>query len=163
MHALGQTLDEECVEWAVSERMAERDSPGLRVLAGEVAPFNLFEMASLVDRTLGELRVTRFACAEEAAAALTFELARQITGGESEPGAVLFRIHRFHYEPYAPPDLGEFVRLYRARLDFTVEGADHSWYRPDCTPGAIDAVILDECARWMEFHPHGPSGKALSG
>ena len=163
MHALGHSFDAECVSWAVSELLAGRDSPGLRVLAGEAAPFNKFEMASLVDRTLEELEVARFACAEEAAAALTFELARQITAGESDPGDVLFRIHRFCYEPYAPCDLGELVALYWAHLDLIVEGESHSWYRTDCTPETIDAVILEECARWMESHPHGPSGKALSG
>jgi len=163
MHALDHPLDEECVGWAVSELVAGRDSPGLRVLAGEAAPFDKFEMASLVDRTLEQLRIARFACAEEAAAALTFELVRQITAGESDPGDVLFRIHRFFHEPYAPNDLGELVDLYWARLDLIVEGADFSWYRTDCTPQTIDAVILEECARWMESHPHGPSGKATSG
>ncbi len=163
MHALGHFFDEECVAWAVSELVAGRDSPSLRVLAGEGPPFNQFEMASLVDRVLGELHVSRFACAKEAALALTFELARQIAAGESDPGNVLFRIQRFFCEPYAPTDLGELVDLNWARLDLIVEGADSSWYRPDCTPETINAAILEECARWLESHPHGPSGKAVSG
>src|SRR5206468_5361865 len=50
--ALARTPTDAWVEWAVDQLMRGQDTPHLRILAGERAPFNAFEMYALFDTVL---------------------------------------------------------------------------------------------------------------
>lgn len=56
-HSVNKQIDSSWIDWATSQLEQGKDSPSLRILAGEAPPFNFFQMNALVGKALEELNL----------------------------------------------------------------------------------------------------------
>ncbi|MGE0145153.1 MAG: hypothetical protein AB7T19_17850 [Planctomycetota bacterium] len=136
----GIAADGRFVNWAVDALGQGRDSPGLRILAGETPPFSHFEMQSLVDRTFCELGLTDPQTVEDALSVLARRLARFVLAGDVDRGAALVEL-RTYYLQFDVPDVLDFYLLHHALAD--LQSGSQQWYWPGADRSNIDRVIDD--------------------
>jgi hypothetical protein len=136
----GLAADQRFVDWAIDALVQGQDSPGLRVLAGEAAPFSHFEMQALVDRSFRELGMTASPSIEDALKTLAKRLARLVLAGEADRGTALQDLRRYYLE-FEVSVLQDFYLLSHALEDLQSER--HQWYWPEADQGNIDKVIDD--------------------
>lgn len=153
LRGLGRSIDERWVGWAVDMLVAGHDTPSLRLLAGATAPFNQFEMAALVDRTLEELGVPGYRSREDAGIALAVVRARQVLDGTAPVAGALAELSRLCVEPDYASGLYGFYLLHYARDD--LQGHREQYYWPGATRRTIDAVVRELCEVWLRDHAAG--------
>ncbi len=134
----GLAADQRFVDWAIDALVQGQDSPGLRILAGETAPFSHFEMQTLVDRTFRELGLTASPSIQDALKTLAKRLARLVLAGEAERGTALQELRRYYVE-FDASVLQDFYLLSHALEDLQSEW--HQWYWPEADRSNIDRVI----------------------
>ena len=148
MRRLNRDVDGQWVEWAVRSLVAGDDTPSLRVLAGESAPFNQFEMGALVDRTLDELHVPLPKSHDDAAIVCAVPLVQQLASREANPAAVLVELAQLCIECDYLRDLYSFYLLHHAYDDLQV--SDHQWYWGGATRENIRDIVTQEARTWIE-------------
>jgi len=123
--ALDKPPSEAWVQWAVSQLSAGHDTPHLRILAGESAPFNVGEMSALLDRVLGELGIqapTRETAIHEDAT----ELATRLVETQGEDLEPLRRLRDLCIECKYPKALNDFYLPAFAAEDLAAREDQHS-------------------------------------
>lgn len=148
LHGLGRSIDARFVKWAGQMLVEGHDTPSLRVLALESAPFNYFEMAGLVDRVFEELELQPHPTQEEAARALAVVRVQQALAGERTRNEVLEELDELYLELGHPWDLKDFSHLHCARVDLETEEMQRYW--PGADRGNIDAIIDAQFRTWLE-------------
>lgn len=144
---LNRPIDQTWIDWAVSMLQTGHDSLHLAILAGEMEPFNQFEMVALVDKTLAELgydwsdKETVFK--DYVADLLQRMLAQQITSEDALTGLMELFIAR----GCSPDDLYEFYLLYFAQDD--LRESEITWHWPDATRDNIDTIVRQHAAEWL--------------
>lgn len=146
LRSLGRTIDEVFVAWAVGMLEVGRDSPSLRVLAGESAPFHPFEMEALVDRVFHELEIAPHGDRAQAARALAKERIRAGAGGHLPRAEVLRELARLHLD-FGLEDLHDFFLLHHAHGD--LRASDVQWYWPGADRDNIDSIVDEKFASWL--------------
>ena len=150
MRKLGRSADSGWVEWAVQMLVDGHDTPTLRVLAGESAPFNEFEMGSLLDRTLEEFGVPVPETVEDAAIAYTMRWVQQLASHAAEKGPTLSELAELCSELLYPDALLGFYTLHDAFDDLQYQ--EHSPNRLDATRANIDDIVTQEAREWLAVH-----------
>lgn len=150
LRKLGRSIDARWVDWAVRKLLEGRDTPCLRVLAGEVGPFNQFEMAALVDRTFEELGLQQYPSRKEAAVAYASVLAGRILSGVLPADVALAELAQLCIELDYLKDVRDFYLLHFAREDLQATGMQYYW--PEGDQESIDDVIREYCRKWIREH-----------
>lgn len=146
--------DESWVEWAVAMLAAGHDTPALRVMAGELGPFNAFEMWAMTDRVVAELGLTPFDDDRDAALALATVRIRQMLDGVILHEAGLHELWDLHLSLDHSGPLHDFYLLHCALGDLKHD--DHQWYWPGADRSNIHDVIDERCRRWLAEHASEP-------
>ena len=148
LRSLRRSIDQPFVDWAIGMLTDGRDTPSLRVLAGESPPFNQFEIEALVDRVFEELGLALHSTPAEAARALATVRIKQATAGEDSRSNVLAELAQLHIELDYSPDLQDFYLLHFARSDLQED--DVQWYWPGADRDNIDAIVDERFASWLQ-------------
>lgn len=143
--ALGRLTEKGWLDWAYDMLIAGYETEYLLILAGMEQPLEHFEMRTLTDKVLAELKldysdtdkvITSFAC----------YLANQSLKGEVESFEVLETLKDIHVELDLYSPLSYFYDLYYAKVDL-LESEDQ-WYIDDVDRSNIDSVINDHLQEW---------------
>jgi hypothetical protein len=144
--ALEKPPSDAWVEWAVAQLSAGQDTPHLRILAGERAPYGFGEMSALLDRILGELGIQpppREAAIHDYASELVSELVTS-HGENFEP---LQRLRDLAIDCKYPSALHDFYLLAFAAEDLIARGDQHYW--EGATSANIAFLITDRASLWL--------------
>jgi hypothetical protein len=148
LRVLGASVDQLFVDWAVAQLEAGRDSPHLRVLAGEIAPFNYFEMSQLLDKVLQELGLELPPDDETALRNYARERVLAAIAGSVSASTVLSELAHLCIEFGYPRFLYDFYLLHWAKSD--LQEQEVQWYWPDADRENIDSVISSHFETWLK-------------
>ncbi|EHQ30080.1 hypothetical protein [Mucilaginibacter paludis] len=147
---LGQSIDDEWVNWAVEMLQAGFDTESLTILAG-VSPFyNQFELQALTDRVFNELQLD-YSDAEAVLANYTSFLATVCLAGQRDYLAAFRSLKDIHIGLGYASNFTNFYTLYFAKADLLV--SEHQWYWPGADRSNIDAIMKAEFEAWLAAHP----------
>lgn len=96
LRALNSPIDVRWIDWAQSMLTEGYDTPTLRILAGELSPFDAWEMRPMVDQTLSELGVALVYDVQDAIVQLATIRSQQIVGGTMSQAEALSELARIH-------------------------------------------------------------------
>ena len=147
---LNRFVDARWIEWATDMLVQGRDSPTLRIMAGEMPPFDTYEMWAMADRVFEELNMTPFASKLDAAIALTTVRARQMLNHQVSYRNGLCEIRQLYYDSGDPDELWGFYGLYYALEDLEDES---QWHGSDEDKSNVHQAIDEQCQTWLEEHP----------
>ena len=148
MRKLNRSVDSRWVDWAVDSLVAGHDTPSLRVLAGESAPFNQFEMGSLVDRVLDELQVPLPKTENDAVIVCATPLVKQLASRDVGIASALSALAHLCIERDYLRDLYCFYSLHFAFDDLQV--VEYQFYWDGATRENIDDIVTQEAKAWIE-------------
>jgi hypothetical protein len=146
LRVLNKTVDKRFVDWAISLLEKGCDTPHLRMLAGEIAPFNQFEMLELVDKVFKELNLS-WSNQEMVIKDYVAELLKDMLNGNRSSSSVLDRLKRIYIE-LEDRFLQDFYFLWFAQEDLQVK--DHQYYWPDTDRSNIDKKINEYAQNWLK-------------
>lgn len=141
---LRRTPDERWVDWAVAMLLEGKDSPSLRIMAGETKPFYPFEFWALGDRVFSELGLKPFESSSDAGRALVMVRVRQILERVIDPGFGLWDIWR---ESFGLPEFSLLRNLHMGFTDLQATGTQ--WLFPADNRDEFLTLVDDECRRWL--------------
>lgn len=147
--ALSRSVDEHWVSWAVTMLEQGYDTPHLRILAGELPPFNQFEMQSLVDNVLEELNLD-WSDRRIALENYTIELLRRMLQGEAATRFALAELKYICVELDYDMSIYDFYLLDYAHEDLQSAETQHYW--PDTDRSNIEQRIKERALSWIEEH-----------
>ena len=136
--ALQNACGRECVDWAVSMLEAGADTPHLRILAGELPPYNHFVVAQLRDAALHELNLAE-PVGDVAVRKYAVERLRAALAGDEDLIEVLSVVKDLCISHDYQKDLYDFYLLFFAYSDLQEE--PHQWYWAGATRENIVSVI----------------------
>ena len=148
LRALGASVDQRFVDWAVAQLEAGRDSPHLPVLAGEIAPFNYFEMSQLLDTVLRELGLELPRDDDSALRSYARERVLAAVAGSVSVSTVLSELAQLCIEFDYPRPLYDFYLLHWAKSD--LQEQEVQWYWPDADRENIDSIISSHFETWLK-------------
>lgn len=153
--------EERFVAWAIARLEAGDDTPALRELAGESAPFHALAFGELCDRALEELGFAVPPTRREAEELWAASVMRRMLAGELTPRDALKQFVNVaqRFEDIDDPELG-FVYLAHCAYDDYDTGDlyrdDHgvlrSHYLHEATAETIDDVVRGKCEAWLREH-----------
>jgi hypothetical protein len=147
--ALQENCGEECVDWAMGLLEAGQDSDYVLRLATQLPPHNHFEICSLRDRAIDELRLSHKSL-DELAAAYSCELLCSVINNDSElPGAVA-KIADLCIGCGYMKSIYDFYLLYEAYRDLMT--LDDQWYWHGATRTNIIAIMREQAQLFLERH-----------
>ena len=136
--ALNRNIDKTWVEWAVAMLMAGYETENLVILAGEMEPYNQFELHKLTSLVLKELDLD-LSDRETILKKYTCYLIEKALNNETEHFDVLNTLKdlciELKYESY----LYDFFSLYYAKDDLLI--SKNQWYWEGATQQNIDSII----------------------
>lgn len=142
---LNRLTDKGWIEWAYNMLGADFETEHLLILAGMQQPLEYFEMRTLTDNVLAELRLD-YSNTDEVIANYTSYLVKQGLTYQMKPFKVLERLTDIYIELdyYAP--LSHFYDLYYARED--LQYGEEQWYVNGVDRSNIDQTINDYFKEW---------------
>jgi hypothetical protein len=144
--ALQEPCGRDCVDWAVRMLEEGQDSPHLRILAGELPPYNHFEVAQLRDAALRELDLLEPA-GDVAVRMYAVERLRAALTGDEDLIEVLTVVKDFCVSQNYQKDLYDFYLLFFAHSDLQEE--PHQWYWAGATRANILSLIRKRASEFV--------------
>jgi hypothetical protein len=126
---------------------AGHDTPHLAILAGQMPPFNYFEMASIVDKAFKELGYD-WSDKEWAIKGYVAELLERMLQHEMASEETLSMLKDLCIELDYARFLMDFYLLYFAQEDLRT--SEIQWCWPDATRDNIESVIREYAAQWIQ-------------
>jgi hypothetical protein len=161
--ALDLPVDKNWVDWALTMLEAGHDTPHLRILAGELPPFNQFELLPIVDRTLEELGLDwsnrKIALENFTAELLERMLRKEIASSDALAILNDMYLEFMHLEFNDEGLVRDFYLLYWAQGDLL--HADTQYYWPDTDRSNIEERIREQARSWIEEH-RGKAEQAIA-
>jgi hypothetical protein len=148
--ALRKTCDEQCVEWAIGLLESGHQSIATCRMAAKLRPHNHFELASLRDQILDELKVD---CTsnDDAIVMYTFELLSHANDGTIEVDTAIDIVKELYESNGLEPDeIQDFYWLYFARDELKDQG--FQYYLPDADRSNIDQITHDRIREFVAEH-----------
>ncbi len=152
LRILGYSVDSRWIEWAQTMLAEGHDTPTLRILAGELPPFDSWEMRPMVAQTLAELGVTLPSNAEAAALQLARVRVQKIIDGTMTQAEALSSLADVCLSRDYDRNLYDFYELHHA-LD-SLNYQDYQYYWPDADRSNISEVIHNYCLNWLQRYEH---------
>ena len=144
---LNRDVDKTWVNWAVNMLMANFETEGLIILAGELEPFNQFEMQRLTDRIFDELNI-KLEDKDQIIKNYACYLINKSLMTEMQPFNTLEILKdiciELDYESY----LYDFYSLYYAKDDLNY--SENQWYWPYANRDNIDSIINEYFINWKK-------------
>ena len=142
---LGRSINKKWIDWAYDMLEAGFETENLVMLAGEIEPFNQFELQSLADKVLKELNLTwddRQQVYKNYVCYLVSEALDEKLKAVNVLSALKDICIANDYEPY----LYDFYSLYFAYEDLRY--SENQWYWNGATRENIDVVIKQYFMEW---------------
>ena len=143
---LNRECGHECVEWAIGMLEQGYESKSLMVLAGLSPPYHHFEVCSLRDRALQDIRPPELAI-EDPINAYVADIACQAIYDIGALREVFARVAHLASELGYPTDLQPFFDLHFASEDLLL--SDMQWYWPGATRDNIEQIMVQEARRFV--------------
>ncbi|WP_350333120.1 hypothetical protein [Coralliovum pocilloporae] len=134
-------------EWAQNMLAVGHDMPGLCMMAGEIQPFNAFEMDDLFDRSMFELGLPSVQTDAEACQIFCASRTRAVLNHKTSWSLVLselFSIEHVHFEHGGQYTISG---LYWTWRDLEETGCT---YHTDIRPETLDDIVLGEFQHWYQ-------------
>ncbi len=146
-----EVVDASIVIWAEEMVLAGFESEHINILLGEVAPFNSFEMNTLLKRVGKELNIPGIHSASEAIEIIATSYVKRLIFGKTGSEVALAALAKLYLENGITDDLDDFYLLHHAQTDLT--WAEFSFHLPSVNNGNIEQTIHDKCIAWLDAHP----------
>ncbi len=130
--------------------LAGFDSPTLRILSGELEPYNTFEITQLFDLTSKELKLPKLNSETEAVVTFATALVRNFLEQLATSANTLFWLTELDGFYNVGAELFEFFELHRAACD--LEAGYPTMYWPNATSKNIEKIILHQSKLWCAKH-----------
>jgi hypothetical protein len=144
--ALKQPPSDLWVQWAVAQLSAGQDTPHLRILAGERAPFYYPEMSALLDKVLEELGQP-LPSRDTAIREYASELATLLVGSKGRDLEPLRQLRDLCIACEHSLTLNDFYLLAFAAEDLARHGDQHYW--EGATSANLPDIVLDKARMWL--------------
>ncbi|MBD1383967.1 hypothetical protein IDJ75_01650 [Mucilaginibacter rigui] len=142
---LGRAIDKTWVNWAYDMLEAGFETENLVILAGEIQPYNQFELQSLTDRVFIELNLA-LNNRERILKKYVCYLVDKALTGEVKFIAMLGIVKDMYFELDHDSSFGGFYLLYWAYDD--LEYSEQQWYWDGATRENIDEMARDYFIQW---------------
>lgn len=142
---LGNNVNKKWIDWAYDMLCAGFERENLVMLAGELEPYNQFELQSLADKVLKELDLT-WDNREQVYKNYACYLVGKAIEGSIQPVNVLNILSNIYIGADFDPPYSDFYDLYFAYDD--LKYSENQWYVAGATRENIDAVIRDYFMAW---------------
>jgi hypothetical protein len=142
---LGRSINRQWIDWAYNMLEAGFETENLIILAGEMEPYNQFEVQSLANKVLKELNLT-WDDREQVYKNYVCYLISEALDGKLKAVNVLSALTNVCIENDYEPYLYDFYSLYYAYDDLIY--SDHQWYWHGATRENIDTIIKDYFMEW---------------
>ena len=136
----------ECIDWAIGLLESGHDSPSLRILSGLTPPLNHFELSSLRDRVLEELRLPETDIQNPVSAYVSELVATALTEGASLV-PVFAQLTQLAISLEYPRELMPFYNLHFAWED--LQHSDVQWYWDGATRNNIDRIMREQAEEFV--------------
>jgi len=142
---LGRNINKKWIDWAYDMLSAGFETENLLILAGELEPYNQFELQNLTDKVFNELNLTwenrelvykNYAC----------YLVGEALDGKSKVANVLSILKDIYIELDYETSLEDFAMLYYANDDLSY--SENQWYWEGATRENIDEIIKNYFVEW---------------
>jgi hypothetical protein len=142
---LGSSIDKKWIDWAYDMLEAGFETENLVMLAGEIEPFNQFELQRLAEKVLTELHLT-WDDSELVYKNYICYLVSATLQGKLKAVYVLDIVKNIYLKKDCEPLLEDFAMLYWAHDDLL--NSEQQWYWDGATRENIDAVIKQYFIEW---------------
>lgn len=142
---LGRSVNKKWIDWAYDMLVAGFDTDNLVILAGELEPYNQFELQSLTDKVFKELELT-WNNREQVLINYIGYLVGDTLAGNRKYENVLAVIKDIYLELNCNPSLEEFYLLYYANEDLSY--SDYQYYWDGATRENINEIIKGCFIKW---------------
>jgi hypothetical protein len=142
---LGHNVNKRWIEWAYDMLREGYDTENLVMLAGELEPYNQFELESLTDKVFAELNLT-WENRELVYKNYVCYLVTKALDNEIKATNVLDIIKDIYIENNYEPLLRDFYMLYYAHDD--LKYSENQWYWDGATRENIDKMVNDYFMEW---------------
>ena len=142
---LGRVIDKAWVDWAYEMLEAGFETENLVILAGELAPYDQFELQSLTDKIFSELDLS-WDNRELVLKNYVCYLVEKALIGKVKFIDVLALVKDMYMELDNELSLIDFYRLYYAYDD--LEYSEHQWYWDGATRENIDELTRNCFIQW---------------
>lgn len=143
---LGDNINKKWIDWAYDMLMAGFETENLIILAGEIEPYNQFELQRLTDKILDELGLT-YENSELVYRNYACYLIGKALSGEMQAINVLDILKEICIRADYEPLYYDFYSLYFALDD--LKYSENQWYWPGATRGNINKIINEYFVEWM--------------
>lgn len=151
LRGLERMIDARGVDWALSLLEGGHNEASIAVLAGEMPPFNPFEMNELVDRALKELGIAPHNSREDAANAFASVKVKQYLDEYMSAEQMLAELSALCIELNYLDEIYDFY-LFHFGLDDLKHG-EMCFHLPDAYRENIHQLLDDRCRQWLRTHP----------
>ncbi len=145
--ALQKTCAQQCVDWAINLLEPGHDGYYVAMLAGQVPPFNHFELADLRDRALHELGIKEVV-PSIAVHRYAVECLRAALAGDVDRVEALAIVKDLCVAIDYPKDLNEFYLLCFAYEDLLER--EVQWYWPGATRENVLSIVRDTAEAFVQ-------------
>jgi hypothetical protein len=143
--ALDRAIDQTWIDWAYEMLEAGCETESLVILAGELKPYNQFELQSLTDKIFIELNLN-WDNREQTLKNYVCYLVDKALNGKIKFVDVLDLIKDMYIELDNESSLSGFYMLYYAYDD--LKYSEHQWYWDGATRENIDEMAKDYFIEW---------------
>jgi hypothetical protein len=144
---LGESVDKRWINWAYDMLCAGFETESLVMLAGEVEPYNQFELQSLTNKVFSELYLT-WDNTKETLINYVGYLIDEALAGKLKAESVLSIIKDIYYQLYYDSLLRDFYLLYYAYDD--LKHSENQYYWDGATRGNITLIIQQYFMNWKK-------------
>lgn len=144
---LGKSVDKRWVNWAYDMLCAGFETENIVVLAGEIEPYNQFELQSLTNKIFNELNL-KWDNIEHVYTDYICYLISEVLTNNLKPESVLNIIKDIYYQLDYESSLQDFYMLYCAYDDLRY--SDNQYYWDGATRGNINLIIRQYFEDWMK-------------
>jgi len=145
--AFNESIDETWIDWAIDMIEAGYESENLYMLAGEIKPYNQFELQELTTKVLKDLKLDY----SDKDAVIRKYIYYLISGSIDHP-ETYYRTLRELRDIYTEGDMAseykDFYLLYYAKDDLSVE--EVQWYWDGADRENIDQIIKERFGNWLK-------------
>jgi hypothetical protein len=143
---LGRNVDKKWIDWAYDMIAAGFETENLIILAGEMEPYNQFELQNLTDKIFAELNLT-YDNAEQVYKNYACYLIAKVLSNQMQAISVLDILKDIYIGADYDPPYHDFYDLYFAYDD--LKYSENQWYLPNVTRENIDEVIQTYFVKWL--------------
>jgi hypothetical protein len=144
---LGKSVDKRWINWAYDMLNAGFETESLVMLAGEIEPYNQFELQSLTNKVFNELNLT-WDDIEQVYTNYICYLVSEAIANKLKLEEVLNTIKEIYYQLDYEPSLQDFYMLYCAYDD--LKYSDNQYYWEGANRGNIDLIVRQYFEDWIK-------------